>query len=319
MSGTGDGVDKVSPEGEVAPLPQARDEEEEAFFGDDMVPKAHRNSATAPEHHARYRWAASLVTGKSVLDVGCGTGAGAAMLAGHAARVVGIDVSTPFAATAAERYGDSAEFRVADVCRLPFEDGDFDAVVCFETIEQVTDLERALLEMRRVLVDDGLLLISCANSRTYPAGNPFHRRELTSAELSAAVGHAFSNVTLYRQHRYLASLLGDEAVLTHDEPVASLDADLTKTVGTAPGAELYAVALASDGELPRPSSQVSLGTDVDQDEERRLAARWRERAAYAETDAAATRFEIDTMRAQLDDALARAEAAERALRELERR
>ena len=41
--------------------------------------------------------------------------------------------------------------RVGNVSELPFADGEFDLVVSFETIEHVTDPERALSEFARVL------------------------------------------------------------------------------------------------------------------------------------------------------------------------
>jgi O-antigen biosynthesis protein len=302
---------KISPEGEVAPLPASRDEREDVFFGEDMVPLEHRRPNTAPEHQARYRWAASLLHGRSVLDVGCGTGAGSALLAEHAREVAGVDSSPPFVATATARHGERVEFRVGDASLLPFGDAEHDAVVCFETIEQVADLRSALEEMKRVLRPDGLLLISCANHGIYPPGNPLHRLELTSDEFRAAVERCFSNVVLQRQHRYQASLLGEDAVLALDDPAEPLEAELTKIVGTAPGRELYAVVLASDGELPPAQSRIALGGDVDQDEQRRLTASWRERAVYAETDAAAARLDIEQVLAREQQALERLRAAER--------
>lgn len=48
---------------------------------------------------------------------------------------------------------------VADVCdRLPFEDGSFDAVLCFNLLEHLEYPERGLKEMRRVLKRGGLFI-----------------------------------------------------------------------------------------------------------------------------------------------------------------
>ena len=44
------------------------------------------------EHFHRYMWAARVVKGRRVLDLGSGEGFGAAILAGSAEHVVGVDV-----------------------------------------------------------------------------------------------------------------------------------------------------------------------------------------------------------------------------------
>ncbi|MGO9598768.1 MAG: hypothetical protein ACLP7Q_12335 [Isosphaeraceae bacterium] len=50
--------------------------EEEHFCEENFVPPWVRY-----QHIERYRWAAEFVVGKRVLDVGCGSGYGSAMLA----------------------------------------------------------------------------------------------------------------------------------------------------------------------------------------------------------------------------------------------
>ena len=44
------------------------------------------------EHFHRYMWAARVIAGRRVLDLGSGEGFGASILAGSAADVVGVDV-----------------------------------------------------------------------------------------------------------------------------------------------------------------------------------------------------------------------------------
>ena len=46
----------------------------------------------AYEHYHRYLWAAQIVAGRKVLDLGSGEGFGSAILAGEAESVTGIDV-----------------------------------------------------------------------------------------------------------------------------------------------------------------------------------------------------------------------------------
>jgi SAM-dependent methyltransferase len=68
----------------------------------------------------------------------------------------------------------------ADMRQLPFRDGVFDAVVCADNsiahLLSTADLEAALRDMRRVLRDDGLLLLTLRDydeaRRTRPASVP---------------------------------------------------------------------------------------------------------------------------------------------------
>jgi 2-polyprenyl-3-methyl-5-hydroxy-6-metoxy-1,4-benzoquinol methylase len=72
---------------------------------------------------------------------------------------------------------------MGDVRELPFGDGMFDLVVCFETIEHVADPERLLAELRRVMAGDGLLFVSTPNKREYLVENELHKREFSTRSL----------------------------------------------------------------------------------------------------------------------------------------
>ena len=89
---------------------------------------------------------------------------------------------------------------------LPFEDGAFDLVVSFETIEHVRDPEAVLDELRRVLADDGLLLISTPNKHQYLVDNEFHEREFTARGVRRrCCRRAFRASSVLLQHNWLAS------------------------------------------------------------------------------------------------------------------
>jgi ubiquinone/menaquinone biosynthesis C-methylase UbiE len=102
-----------------------------------------------------------------VLDVGCGHGVTACLIAQqYGSHVVGIDVSEVMVAKArdkAERLGltDRAEFQVVDVYQMPFEDGSFDAALAESVLTPLPgDKLQALGEMVRVIRPDGRIAIN---------------------------------------------------------------------------------------------------------------------------------------------------------------
>ena len=104
-----------------------------------------------------------LKPGLRVLDAGCGPGSISAGLAEAVApgELIGIDIEpsqVEMAANAAAQRGlSNAEFRVADVRALPFEDGSFDVVHCNGTLAFILDVEAPLKEMKRTLKPGGIL------------------------------------------------------------------------------------------------------------------------------------------------------------------
>src|SRR5438132_386474 len=122
-------------------------------------PKAMHGTLMEAEHLARYWWAASLVSGRRVLDAGCGTAYGSEILArAGASEVVGVDAD-PAAVKEARASTTGVTLEVGDARDLPHPDRSFDVAVCFEVIEHVDDPETILDELRRVLGGDGLLVV----------------------------------------------------------------------------------------------------------------------------------------------------------------
>ena len=96
-----------------------------------------------------------VAPGDRVLDGCCGTGdlALAARRAG-AAEVVGLDFSEPMLERA-RRKEPAVEWIHGDLLELPFEDASFDAATVGFGVRNVTDLERGIAELRRVLRPGG--------------------------------------------------------------------------------------------------------------------------------------------------------------------
>lgn len=100
--------------------------------------------------------------GMMVLDAGCGTGQSTEMLRKLGYSVVGIDGTEKFINYAKDKFPE-ADLRLGDLCDLPFNNGSFDIVASFNTLEHVTDVPKVLAESLRVLKPGGLLLIHSPN------------------------------------------------------------------------------------------------------------------------------------------------------------
>ncbi len=86
------------------------------------------------------------VAGERVLEVGCGRGYLAGILA-QKWSVTAVDIVIPAELPARKPQ---VHFQQASVEHLPFADGTFDTVVCTHTLEHVQHLDRAIAELRRV-------------------------------------------------------------------------------------------------------------------------------------------------------------------------
>lgn len=245
--------------------------------GERLIPDQQRGELVHAEHLARYRFAASLVEDRRVLDVACGEGYGTAMLAGAGATsAIGVDLDDASVEHAKARYG--LDFQSADVTRLPFEDESFDLVVSFETIEHVKDPEAMLAELRRVLTPSGLLVISTPNNDEYLIDNEFHVHEYESAEFTELLRRHFDAVHVVFQQNWLASAILSEPGFAADGVDHPLDADFYKTVGEKPGRELYTIAVCGDGDRSA-LREVAVATGV---YEAHRLAQWHARATEAE-------------------------------------
>lgn len=95
-----------------------------------------------------------------VLDVATGTGAVARAIAGSVRLVVGLDVTDEMLWEATAVAGAPNFLLVeADAQELPFRSGQFDLVTCVRALHHVRRPEASLAEMRRVLREDGRLLV----------------------------------------------------------------------------------------------------------------------------------------------------------------
>jgi SAM-dependent methyltransferase len=185
------------------------------FTGERFVPGA--RGEIWIEHWHRYHFAARWCAGKHVLDVACGEGYGTALLARHAARVTGVDISPEAIAHARGAYAAlaNAEFAEASCTALPLADASIDVAVSFETIEHIGAQAEFIAELARVLKPDGVLVLSCPNKLEYSDkrgfANEFHVRELYRDELGALVTARLPEIAWYGQRPSFFSVIAPEA------------------------------------------------------------------------------------------------------------
>ena len=184
-----------------------------------------------------------LSAGMDVLDVGCGVGSIALDLAPRIApgRVVGIDADPEqiqvARRSAAERNIENAEFQVASVYELPFEEASFDAAYANAVLIYVPDRVRALAEMRRVLRAGGVAAVSDDDLGTIVMSPQRRELELGPRLFEAAVAHEGGNA---RYSRHLRTLM--------------LEAGFARTRGVALAPEVY-----GDAERTRWFAEFAIG------------------------------------------------------------
>jgi cyclopropane fatty-acyl-phospholipid synthase-like methyltransferase len=159
------------------------------------------------EHWHRYLYATQFVKGKIVLDIASGDGYGTDLMAQTAKTVVGVDISQEAVDFATEHYPkNNLSFRQGSVENIPI-DGlkQFDVIVSFETIEHVDAgaQEVFLKEVKRLLKDDGIFIVSSPNKLYYSDipqyKTDFHIKEFYEEEFASFLKKYFNHVTLLGQ------------------------------------------------------------------------------------------------------------------------
>jgi malonyl-CoA O-methyltransferase len=129
-------------------------------------PVAHNPLMRAEQRGMLEHW--PNVEGRRALDLACGTGRYARLLAeAHATEVVAVDMCAPMLAqvTAASRVR-------ASMMHLPFADEAFDVVISGLALGHATSVRAWMTEMSRVLAADGTLLYSDFHPEAARAGLP---------------------------------------------------------------------------------------------------------------------------------------------------
>ncbi|MGZ0145673.1 class I SAM-dependent methyltransferase [Kribbella sp. WER1] len=113
------------------------------------------------------------VTGRRILDAGCGSGPLVAELKARGASVAGFDASPAMIRLARERLGDDADLKVADLTLpLPYDDEAFDDASAMLVLHYFEDWSGPLTELRRVLRPGGRLVVVVNHPVITPVAYP---------------------------------------------------------------------------------------------------------------------------------------------------
>lgn len=147
--------------------------------------------------HFLYGYASGFVRDKTVLDLCCGYGRGAAILANSGSKsVVGIDYSRKAIKEALKHKSPVLDFVIQDIDKDPGIEGYYDVVVFFNAIEHFSEPSQnaILLNLGRVLNNGGVLLISTDNqilSRNGLFKYSFHKNELSASAFKELISKYF--------------------------------------------------------------------------------------------------------------------------------
>ncbi len=166
------------------------------------------------EHLVRYLFSLQFAGSRKVLDLGCGTGYGARLMAETASEVIAADVSPEAIHYARENFSAAhLHYMLTDATHLSFASNSFDVVLCFEVIEHLTRQESLLKEIQRVLKSDGILIVSTPNRLFYTEErklvNPYHTREFSFGEFRDLLGKYFAKVEVVYQNHIPSILVGE--------------------------------------------------------------------------------------------------------------
>ena len=149
--------------------------------------------------YCRYYTAAQYVSGKQVLEVGCGTGLGLGYLGRTAKNVIGGDYSKDNLRCAHQHYRKRMTLLLLDANELPFKNNCFDVVIAMEVILYLTHLDDFFDECHRILRKGGILCL-CLPNKDAPG---FRRSRLSHMYYS--VPELFASLSL---HHFDANFFG---------------------------------------------------------------------------------------------------------------
>lgn len=198
------------------------------------------------EHMHRYAFAKQFVCGKNVLDISCGEGYGTRLLADAAEKIVGCDLDDEIVKKANEKYQlPNLEYRPMDCQKMTFADKSFECITSFETIEHLPKPMEFLDEVKRVLQDQGLFIVSTPDKVEYSDKRNYHNEEhiheFTREEFVSTLKKYFKNVRIIGQVFAAGSFLWNGEMKKNTYQINSSAGEFFPA--------MYMIAVCSDNEI----------------------------------------------------------------------
>jgi 2-polyprenyl-3-methyl-5-hydroxy-6-metoxy-1,4-benzoquinol methylase len=185
--------------------------------GERMLPtREDEISVVFSRHKFAYEYLRKFVEQKTVIDVGCGTGYGCAILAEKARLVCGVDYDEEAIAYCSHHYAaPNVKYIQQDVASIKL-DRQFDVAVSLQVIEHMADLAGFVEQLKRVVKPGGTIVISTPNvkqSTEHKSDNPFHHNEMNYSRFTKLIGDHFTAFELlgvaYARSNRIRSLVGE--------------------------------------------------------------------------------------------------------------
>ncbi|MBI1803371.1 MAG: class I SAM-dependent methyltransferase [Ignavibacteriae bacterium] len=169
--------------------------------GERMIPTGDGEvSFVFARHRFAYQYARQFVEGKSVIDLGCGTGYGCKMLAESAAFVQGIDHDARAIDFCRKNYpASNIRYAQMDAASLSL-DRRFDVAVSFQVIEHLSAPGTFIDQIKNIVEPGGTIIISTPNVRTPTKAsnaNPFHYSEMNYQQFEHLLSTKFRSFNLH--------------------------------------------------------------------------------------------------------------------------
>jgi len=132
-------------------------------------------------HDEQYELAAMFCHGKSVLEIGCGAGYGAAILAKVARRASAFDYSEEAIEYCKEHYT-GVDFHVDNILEPIMGYQNWDRVVAYEVLEHIVDGDKLMVLIKEALLPSGMAFISTPSPVAHGSGFHLHEYDLEEFE-----------------------------------------------------------------------------------------------------------------------------------------
>lgn len=111
--------------------------------------------------------------GKNALEIGCAIGAFAKLLKERDFEVTATDISE-FIIERAKKLQKNIDFRILDIEKEQYTKEKYDYIFAFEVLEHLKNPEKALLHMKKLLKENGILVFSTPIPTKQTLADPMH-------------------------------------------------------------------------------------------------------------------------------------------------